>query len=191
MKPCDVDVAPAEALPGFMHRIELRWLARQARTARTIVEVGCWQGRSTLAMADHCAGHIFAVDPWAGPYYCDDGRPHRLNTHVYEAFCAHLARHLDSGRVIPIRGAFGDVVRTLPQQAAWTPADLVFLDGDHRRESLSDNIGDALGLLRPGGILAGHDFGRADWPGVAQAVQEWFPREAEISHCRTIWWATV
>ncbi len=182
-----VDIARAEAIPGFMSRDELTWLAQQAVSAPTILEVGSWQGRSTRALADHGPGTVYAIDPWDGPYFTDAGDVHPIQTNVYDAFAQHLADHITSGRVVPIRAQSFDALRDTAQFSAGG-VDLVFLDGDHRYDAVVDDIAGAIGLLRPGGILAGHDYGHRDWPGVRRAVDAWFgPR---VSRCKSIWWLT-
>jgi hypothetical protein len=44
-------------------------------------------------------------------------------------------------------------------------------------------------LIRPGGILAGHDYGRADWPGVQQVVDATFGPAVQVVD--TIWWVRL
>ena len=56
----------AEAISGWMERDELAWLAEQAAQARKIVEVGCWMGRSSRALADATAGTVWCVDSCGG-----------------------------------------------------------------------------------------------------------------------------
>lgn len=182
-----IDLARALALPGWMAECELRWLAEHAQTCARIIEAGCWQGRSTRALADHCAGRIVAVDPWAGDYFTDRGHRHTIRTDVYDQFAAHLADHVASGRVVPIQMPFVEAAPSL-HAVLGGAADLVFLDGDHRYEAVLADIDAALPLLRPGGILAGHDYSHPSWPGVKRAVDERYP-QAEI--CRSIWWVTV
>jgi len=183
-----VDIARALAVPGFMHRDELQWLAERASVAATVIEAGCWQGRSTRALADHCPGTVYAVDPWAGPYLCEDGSRHPIRTEVYEQFAEHLADHIARGRVVPIRKAFSDSRADLVGRCP-NRADLVFIDGDHRFATVAADIDTAIALVRPGGIIAGHDYGHRDWPGVKRAVDAWFG--ASIERCRSIWWTTI
>jgi hypothetical protein len=64
-------------------------------------------------------------------------------------------------------------------------ADLIFLDGDHRYEAVKEDILISMCFLKmPGGILAGHDYGRKDWPGVKKAVDEMF---GVVEVVDTIW----
>ena len=49
--------------------------------------------------------------------------------------------------------------------------DLVFIDADHTYDSVLKDIRAWAPKVRPGGILAGHDYGW-EFPGVVRAVQE-------------------
>lgn len=183
-----IDLAPALALRGWMHVEELRWLAEQAARSDTIVEIGCYQGRSTRALADHCAGRVYAVDPWDGIYHRNDGGWHPINTAVYDVFTEHLRDRLEAGRVVPMRCTFREAQPQILAQIGRT-VDLVFIDGDHRFETCVDDIAGALDLVRPGGMVAGHDFGHPDWPGVRRAVTQWFGDAVQLH--RSIWWVNV
>ena len=52
-----------------------------------------------------------------------------------------------------------------------TTVDFVYIDGAHTHEDVTRDIQDWWGVLRPHGILAGHDFD-AQHPGVRMAVIE-------------------
>lgn len=68
------------------------------------------------------------------------------------------------------------------------PVDMVFIDGDHSYEGASGDIINWLPNIKPGGIIAVHDYDKAEaykrehivdtvphpkpWPGVDQAVKE-------------------
>ena len=176
-----VNIEKALALTGWMSERELTWLAESASKCKVIVEFGCYHGRSTRALADNSNGTIYAVDPWNGDYPNEFGEilPN-VNTFVLPQFKRNLADHIITGRVIPCRAfSFGF---NLP---LGIKADMVFIDGDHRYESVVKDINKALSLLNDGGIIAGHDYGCPGWPGVEKAVLEKFgPVNIEDS----IWW---
>jgi hypothetical protein len=109
-----IDTTRAQAIKGWMRTNELDWLATRAADARMIVEVGCWQGRSTRALADHSAGIVYAIDPWAGDYFNEDNSLHKIRTNVYDLFAANLADHIASGKVVPIKEAGAAAMRRLP-----------------------------------------------------------------------------
>ena len=65
--------------------------------------------------------------------------------------------------------------------------DLAFIDADHGYESVRFDAGCAARLVRPGGLVAFHDYrtrpGEHDggWnPGVTRAVDEWVAAGAEL-----------
>ena len=53
--------------------------------------------------------------------------------------------------------------------------DFVFVDGDHSYEGVCRDIQAWLPKVKPGGVLAGHDYDQGD-PGVVQAVQTLLPK---------------
>src|ERR1700679_2561854 len=64
-----IDITRALATPDLRwpNEHELQWLAEQASTHHKIVEVGSFLGRSTIAMAMHTPGLVYAVDDFYGP----------------------------------------------------------------------------------------------------------------------------
>src|SRR5438874_1089411 len=58
------------AIPGWTSEQQLRYLMMMVQrlpVQSCIVEVGVWQGRSALALAEACRGtdkRVFAIDPW-------------------------------------------------------------------------------------------------------------------------------
>lgn len=175
-------IANAVNIPGWMTNAELNWLAEKAKSAKFITEFGCYLGRSTRALADNTEGTIFAVDPWDGVYYNNDGtKADWINTAVFDVFCANLSDHIKSGRVVPVQNyswAFRPPIRM----------DLIFIDGDHRYDEVKLDIIHALGMVKSGGIISGHDYIHTTWPGVKKAVDEIL---GTVKHCDSIWWTTI
>lgn len=66
------------------------------------------------------------------------------------------------------------------------PFDFVFLDANHTQESVADDIGLWLPLVRSGGLLCGHDYGGA-YRGVAKAVNAALGRENILTRAGRIW----
>lgn len=182
-----IDIGPALAITGWMSHRELTWLAQQASRAKTIIEIGSFQGRSTRALADHCPGIVYAIDPWSDYRNDDDSQARWIHNHggswedIHAAFERNLAQHIATGRVVPLRMHSADALALLPIRKG----DLVFIDGDHRYEACRRDIQLYGSLVRPGGILAGHDYSHKSWPGVARAVDEQLGR---VGRCDSIWW---
>lgn len=171
-----VDISKALTIPGWMSEGELLWLAEHAKECKTIVEFGSFHGRSTRALGDNCIdGRVWAVDPWNGEYKSVEGDVAlTVNTFVYPQFCENLRDLIISGRVVPHRG-FSWSFR-LPYQV-----DMVFIDGDHRYETVLKDIDKALELVKDGGLICGHDY---NWTTVEQAVHERF---LSVEVFETIW----
>jgi len=174
-------IANAELITGWMSREELEFLAEAARNANFILEFGCYQGRSTRALADNTNGIVYAVDPWGMPYYNDDGSQAGFidTKNALKSFIENLKDHIDVGRVVPIHDYSWNFVSPIK-------FDFIFIDGDHRYEKVKDDIHLALRLIRAGGIIAGHDYTHPDWPGVKKAVDETFQGQ-DLQYNGSIW----
>lgn len=141
-----------------MSETELRWLAEQASKCTLVIEVGSYKGRSTAALADHCPGHVLAVDSW-------------LEDPIFQEFQKNKAPN-----VLILKATSVDAAKVVGM------ADLIFIDADHAYPSISEDIKIWLPHLKPGGIFSGHDY---SWGGVIQAVDELLPDKQVVD---TIWW---
>jgi len=163
------------------------WLADRASHAERIVEVGVLSGRTTKRMAKATRGTIWAVDHWRGVPDDPIQAPIYPRIDRTEArFRRRLAPWIKSGRVLVLRMG-SESAAALLLATHGRVFDLVFLDADHRYEAVHADILAWLPLVRPGGILSGHDL---NWPGVRRAVEELLPgyRDAAGGFC---WWTEV
>lgn len=177
-----VDISQALKIGGWMSEPELTWLAEHAHKYQLIVEFGSLHGRSTRAMADNMlnGSKLWAVDPWAGDYYDEDGGKVPISTYVMPYFKQNLADHIKVGKVIPVR-EFSYRFK-LPFQV-----DMVFIDGDHKYETVIKDIKKAFELLKDGGLICGHDYEHPSWPGVKKAVDILVDTMSPIKVEGTIW----
>lgn len=137
------------------------------------LEVGTWTGRTALVLAAHfdlvfCVDHLHGnAEDRLGDLARSYG-PHGL----FRTLCKNLGPLLCT-RVFPCIGAsrtWGD---------AWTrQLDLVFIDGSHGYRDCANDIRDWGRHVRPGGILACHDYGAFE--GVTRAVDELMPRREVV-----------
>lgn len=143
-----------------------------------LVEVGVWEGDSVIRLAQivrtcQMPNLIHAVDTFCG----GPGMTGAMDDYI----------RLNGGTLLPLfkenlkRAGVEDIVVPLAMpstEAARTFAPdtcgLVFIDAAHDYENVKADITAWLSRVRPGGILAGHDYS-PDYPGVARAVDELVP----------------
>jgi precorrin-6B methylase 2 len=152
---------------GWLTEPEGRELARVAE-GKTVLEVGSFCGRSTVCLA-RTAKAVTAVDTF-------DGRGTACEGDTLATFRKNLERYGVADRVTDIKGDSAAVLPDLPPVY-----DLIFIDGSHDFESVARDAELALGCLKPGGLLAFHDYqsGRGD-EGVTRAVDDLLTGGAEL-----------
>ncbi len=140
-----------------------------------VVEIGSFQGKSTVALARGApeTATVYAIDPHAG----NDRGPGQWHgdpadgqaDHV--AFLANLADAAVSDRVVYLRARSEDAH---PQVAG--PVDLLYVDGAH---GYGPARGDLVGWgdrVRPGGVMAVHDVYASAFVTLAVMRSLWFSR---------------
>jgi predicted O-methyltransferase YrrM len=164
---------------------ELGWLADRGAEAHRIVEVGTWMGRSTVALLSRCPdGALYAVDTWAGtPGDVEQAKLYPDPEAAYRTFLAYLGDQIDAGQVRVMRMDSREAAAVLLAECG-ADFDLVFIDADHSYEGCRGDIGAYLPLVKPGGIISGHDF---HWPGVERAARELLAPVQRGPD--SIWWA--
>ena len=161
----------AQAIDGWMAQDELEWVATQATQNHFILELGSYRGRSTRAFADNCPGCVWAVE-----------------INVTDAYRANVKDLVDSGKLVIIEGNSLEMAQRFADEGL--QFDLIFIDDEHFLEHVRQEIPLYKPLVRPGGILAGHDYLAPEHPGVTQAVNEAF----NGTHNRagfSIWWVQL
>jgi len=131
-----------------------------------VVEVGTRTGRTSRHLARYCpqVEEIFAVD---------------LEPPPPGAFDA-----LD--RVSFLHGRSDDVAKGFDDGSL----DLVFIDADHSEAGVLSDLEAWVPKVRPGGIVAGHDYAARHHPGVKAAVERFFRdhRHPVQLEANKVWW---
>ena len=148
-----------------------------AQDGAQFVEVGSWFGRSTAYLATEIANsgkniRLYAVDTWKGAASDAAGMAHTVAQHggsVKEVFLANIKPVHDY--VVPVEKTSSEAAATFENKSL----DFVFIDADHFYESVVADIKAWLPKVKPGGVLAGHDYLNARGYGVIQAVNELLP----------------
>ena len=115
-----------------------------------ILEIGSWLGAgSTQILAPH-SSTLVCVDHWLG----NESDDHRRIAAAADPFLVFMENMKPFGdRVIPIRTDSRNL-RNLLREGTF---DFIFIDGDHRYEGVKSDIEICLALVKPGGVIAGHD----------------------------------
>ena len=166
----------ADKIEGWMSRAELSWLYDRAAESQRILEIGVWKGRTTFVLGHACKGRVVAVDHFMG----SPGDLERFQKeaqqfegrHKIRCDCmGNLQELIEDGVVCLFVGsstATGYVLEPLS-------FDMIFVDGAHDYESVEMDLITTHGLLRPGGLICGHDCDK-EHPGVMQAVKDAYPK---------------
>jgi predicted O-methyltransferase YrrM len=154
---------------GWLSPTEAAFLAELAR-AKTVLEVGAFLGRSTIVLA-RAAALVVSIDHHRGSAeHQVGGKYAQTQTNGIVDTAGSFLRNLDVAgvrdRVVPFVGS----IETAGTLLAAERFDLVFLDGDHSHAATLAAGAIAFRLAKRNGIVAFHDFGTIDFPGVAQAV---------------------
>lgn len=162
-----------------VHSTSLSFLAHRSPPEGACLEIGCWEGVSTIAIAHGLGAHreLSAIDTWAGNI--DEGADHpsvlaATTRDVYAQFLANMGA-FHCGNVQPVRADWRDLE---------LPAAIAFchLDAAHDEQSVSDQLSAIIPRMVPGGVLCGDDFYA---PGVQAAVVRHIP-DAQTNG--RIWW---
>lgn len=142
----------------FTGRLNLAdYLNRTGRTGEA-AEVGTHRGEFAAAFLAWWQGkRLYCVDPWRPmPGYEDQARllpgGGADRDADYAACRERLARF--GGRAVLLRYASAEAAPMFAPESL----DCVYLDGDHRPEQVAADLGAWWPVVRPGGVLAGHDF---------------------------------
>jgi predicted O-methyltransferase YrrM len=171
---------PYASIDGWLtvdEAVALFELARALPDERpVVVEVGSWQGKSSLCLARGLAGkrepRLCCIDPFdaSGDAASADAygaRAQRLDDGLRAAFEQNLRDAGVRELVDVLQG------RSHEHALAWQrEVDLVFLDGDHTWESVRQDVLDWAPKVRAGGFLALHDVVHPVHEGPRRAVDE-------------------
>ena len=151
-------------------------VAETADVDGAIIEVGSWEGRSTIALANAAyPAIVHAVDTWKGSPGEISGDLAKQRD-VYTRFLTNIAEYTKGNVEAHRMGWRHFFIHRDP-----TPIRLLFIDAEHTYKEVRENIDKALPLMAPGGIICGDDVHH---PPVLRAVLDVFPDALAIA---TLW----
>lgn len=179
---------------NFETRLDLPKLLVELGLTTSGVEVGVQHGDYAAHLLANWPGHLTLVDPWRHLEGYKDAA--NVSDEEHEAAMQKAIKQCNvagGGRFNIVRRTSLDAARTLAESARslaelghkQRPFDFVYIDADHSYEAAKADIAAWLPHVRPGGIIAGHDFvPDGEYPygsfGVKRAVLEAFAPERVV-----------
>ena len=188
-------------LPGdehwFDYELVYASMVRHFRDGAHFVEVGSYKGRSSVYMAVEIINSgkdikFDCVDHFKGSeeHYKQDGKYETLELkqdpdYLFKEFSRNIEPVKDRIKVHKMSSV--DAAKLYQDRSL----DFVFLDGGHTEADLLADIKAWRPKLKPGGILAGHDYSATDYPDVQRVIDTVFPERALIWGKVTYCWAVL
>lgn len=129
----------------------------------TVAEIGTHRGdyaRQILARWN--IGQLFCVDPWSvPPGYEEQAKTlwgNGTRDDDYAAAMKVLGKHPE--KATAMRMLSHQAVKHFGNESL----DLVYLDGDHSKAAVTEDLANWYGKIRIGGVMSGHDFVHPDEP---------------------------
>jgi len=142
------------------------------RNGATVLEIGCWKGRSICSVADIIKKkniEVYVIDNFKGSESeVDDAHKEAKEIDIEAIFRKAITDFeiTDNVRVIN-----ADTRAFRWDGFADKFFDFIFVDGEHTTEAVGNDVNKCLPKLKDGGIIAGHDL---EWATVKTAVDNIF-----------------
>jgi predicted O-methyltransferase YrrM len=162
---------------GWLLPAEAQFLYEIAKKSNRVLEIGCFMGRSTCAIS---AG----LRPGCGLVVCDSFRAEGTSREAEFYGCENVV--------------LGNLIVNLRTRGLSTPMvicgdsicvhwlrpqfDFIFIDGSHDEDSVRQDLATAQQVALPGCVVAVHDYGDPDRPGLYKAVNDFFAPDVPLTH---------
>ncbi len=134
------------------------------------VEVGvAFAGHAYAILTNTNLSKLYGVDPFVHI----DGYPMDFSQEEYDEMYNIVKKRMDpyGDRYVHIRKWSTEAVNDIPGEI-----DFVYIDANHSYEKVWEDLVNWFPKIRIGGIIGGHDYNHPNFPGVKQAVYEFFRR---------------
>lgn len=151
----------------------------QSIGAKTFVEVGCKEGRTTGFVLANCPDiRVIAIDPWMKQDASDDPTRETYESwdfaEIEREFAKNISDHEYECTFLQMTSEQAAKHVVTPNAECKPPFDVVFIDALHDYDSVMQDISLWWPLVREGGFICGHDY-QHKFPGVMRAVADHFP----------------
>lgn len=141
----------------------IRDLCHFLPSGAVVAEVGSYAGESAaLLMESKRIATLHCIDPWLPEYYSG-----RQLISAEKQFDSVAAAH---PRIVKHKAFSSEILTQFIADGVML--DMIYIDGNHSYEFVRADILLALQVVRPEGIIAGHDYKFHKSPGVERAVKE-------------------
>ena len=130
---------------------------------KDMIEIGTFIGESTVLFGQNFKS-VTAIDPFLEGYDPEDSTSRFDFNEVYQEY---LNRTKPYPNINTITLTSDDAFSRVKDMQY----DFIYIDGLHQYEQVKIDIENYMQLVKPGGYIAGHDYG-AVWPGVKKAVHQ-------------------
>jgi predicted O-methyltransferase YrrM len=148
-----------------------------------VAEIGAYLGHSVVYMASLARDNakpikIYAVDTFEGSEeHKKKGIYNFADKYLDNLYACNVGEYTHTFTMTSVEAANHEKLST-------TLFDFIFIDAAHDYESVKTDIQGWMTKVKPGGILAGHDYVDR-WPGVKLAVDQLLPNRTVEQN---IWW---
>jgi len=158
-----VVIKTLEQVTGWLTDNEARWLNYFAAQIiqGCIVEIGSFQGKSTIAMALNAKVPVYAIDPH---HDHTDEEGGQFGRHDVANFYINVMKANVEKKIYPIHLPSYEIAKCWKR-----PIGMIFIDGGHSYENVKRDVEDWLPHMIQGGVIALHD---RTWPDIARLIQE-------------------
>lgn len=142
-------------------RLDLWFRIVSEMNVASMAEVGVYKGDFASHILRQCPAisRYYMIDPWR---HLDDwNKPANAMDREFSQIreqALHKTEFATARRVI-LQGKTTEVSKQLPERGL----DLAYIDGDHTLRGITIDLGQIVGKIRPGGVLAGDDFVASAW----------------------------
>lgn len=121
-------------------------------------EIGVLKGEFSKHILENWDGYLFMVDCWQQQdpdiYFDIANQPNDIQERNFNLAMAVASSY--SGRVTVLRYYSTEAAKLLVDEGVML--DWVYFDANHSYESTAQDLKDWYPLIRPGGVVAGHDY---------------------------------
>lgn len=143
----------------------------------TGIEVGSFQGESTKLFFNHLdIKRLYSIDPYTDNYDTTDGTSFQDMKKVKHNFRYRLAKEIKEKRLITLEMSADKAYHAFKTQRLDKDIDFIYIDGCHKYFHFVNDLKTFSNLVRPGGLICGHDYNHKD---IQIGLERYFGRPPE------------